>query len=140
MGRHRNICFPISWMEATMKINEAIQIADRMKPNAYGMEQKIRWLSTLDGIVKSEIIDTHEGGENVVYNGYNAETALTTELLVPAPYDDVYIRYLEMQIDYANGENAKYNNSRILYNETYTAFAKHYNSTHMPKGSNFKFF
>ena len=63
-----------------------------------------------------------------------------TELLVPAPYDDIYIRYLEMQIDYANGEYGKYNNSKVMYNETYTVFKRYYNRTHMPKGSKFKFF
>ena len=85
-----------------MTIMEAIQRINTVKPNGYDQPQKIKWLSTLDGIVKEEIIDTHEGGENVAFDGYTVETNLLTELLVPAPYDDIYIRYLEMQIDYAN--------------------------------------
>lgn len=123
-----------------MTIIEAINRINAVKPNSYDQSQKVKWLSALDGIVKKEVIDTHEGGEEVVFNGYTDETLLTTNLLVPAPYDDVYIRYLEMQIDYANGEYAKYNNSADVYNEAYTAFKRYYNRTHMPKGNKFKFF
>lgn len=123
-----------------MTIMEAIHRINTVKPNGYDQPQKIKWLSTLDGIVKREIIDTHEGGENVAFDGYTEETNLLTELLVPAPYDDIYIRYLEMQIDYANGEYGKYNNSKVMYNETYSAFKKFYNRTHMPKGKKFTFF
>lgn len=124
-----------------MTIIEAINHVDRVKPNAYSQQDKVRWLSTLDGVVKNEIIDTHEGGEDVVFEGYNDETLLTTELLIPAPYDDAYIRYLEMQIDYANAEYGKYNNSAAAYNTAFSAFEKYYNREHMPrsKGKRFLF-
>ena len=123
-----------------MKLIEAINQIDAVKPNGYSQAEKIRWLSTLDGIVKTDIIDTHEGSEKVKFNGYNEKTSLTTELLIPAPYDEVYIRYLEMQIDYANGEYGKYNNSTTMYNTAYSAFDRYYNRTHMPIGKKFKIF
>ncbi len=118
-----------------MTILEAITQIDTVKPNGYGQTEKIKWLSELDGIVKAEVIDTHEGGENVSFSGYTDETALTTKLLVPFPYDNIYIRYLEMQIDYANGEYGKYNNSMIMYNTAYSAYQSYYNRTHKPKKS-----
>lgn len=123
-----------------MNLGEAINGINKLKPNGYDQSQKIAWLSTLDGIIKKEIIDTHEGGENIEFNGYDEKTNLLTELLVPAPYDDIYIRYLEMQIDYANGEYGKYNNSKVMYNEIFSAFKRHYNRTHKPKSVRFKFF
>ena len=123
-----------------MTIIEAINKIDNLKPNSYIQQDKVKWLSILDGIIKKEIIDTHEGAESVVFNGYEAETPLATELLVPAPYDDVYVKWLEAQIDYANGETAKYNNSMVMYNTAYSAFERYYNRTHMPKGKSIKFF
>ena len=90
--------------------------------------------------MKRAIIDTHEGGEDVTFDGYGEETNPSTQLLVPFPYDDIYIRYLEMQIDYANGEYSKYENSQTMYNAAYSTFAREYNRTHMPKGKKFKFF
>ena len=131
-----------------MKILEAITKIDTLKPNSYTQDEKIKWLSTLDGIIKTEIIDTHEAcgkstcrcGEGTQFNGYESDTSLDTELLVPSPYCDLYIRYLEAQIDYANAEYGKYNNSMSMYNSAYSSFERYYNRTHMPKGTKFKFF
>lgn len=123
-----------------MTIIEMITDVDAMKPNGYEQIYKIQWLSHLDGRIKNEIIDTHEGGEDVSFAGYNAETPLDTELIVPHPYDDVYRYWLEAQIDYANGEYAKYNNSMSMFNEAYSAYNRYYHKTHMPKGKNIKFF
>lgn len=123
-----------------MTIMEAIYRADTQKPNVCSQEEKIRWLSALDGLVKKEIIDTHEGGEDVVFNGYNNLTDLNTVLLIPAPYDEVYIHWLEMHVDYANAEFGKYNNSRSLYNTAYLAYEKYYNRTHKPISKKFTSF
>lgn len=123
-----------------MTLIEAIDQVNALKPNTYNHTEKVKWLSTLDGIIKREIIDTHEGAEEVTFTGYDEDTDLATELLVPAPYDSIYLRWLETQIDYANGELSRYNNSAQAYNDAYNAFARYYNRTHMPKGKKFKFF
>ena len=123
-----------------MKILEAITKIDTLKPNSYTQTEKIKWLSTLDGVIKTEIIDTHEGGEGIVFNGYDDNTSLDSELIAPSPYCDVYLRYLEAQIDYANGEINKYENSMTMFNSAYSNFEKFYNRTHMPIGKKFKFF
>lgn len=124
-----------------MTISEAINRIDNVKPNSYSQSEKIKWLSTLDGIVKKEIIDVHEGYEGVEFNGYTDDTVLTTELLIPAPYDEVYLFWLESKIDYWNGEIGKYNNSISMYNEAFSIFEKYYNREHMPlrKGKRFIF-
>lgn len=122
-----------------MTIIEAINRIDTIKPNSYTQAEKVRWLSNLDGIIKRKIIDTHEGGEAIVFEGYTESTPLTTELLVPFPYDDIYLKWLETWIDYYNGEYARYNNSVEMYNKAYSEFARHYNRTHMPKSKAFKF-
>lgn len=123
-----------------MTIIEAIGLNDSFKPNNYTPEDKIAWLSTLDGIIKKEIIDTHEGSEGVEFNGYDKNTPLDTVLLAPPPYDDIYLKWLEAQIDYANGETPRYNNSMLAYNSVFSALSRHYNRTHMPRGKSFKFF
>ena len=122
-----------------MTIMGAINHLNTVKPNGLTQTEKIKWLSTLDGIVKAEIIDTHEGGESVTFEGYT-ESSLMQELLVPHPYDDMYIKWLEAQIDYANGEYGKYNNSITLYNTAFDAYAKYYNRTHKPIQKNFTHF
>lgn len=123
-----------------MKIIEAITRLDSLKHNTYTEADKIIWLSRLDGMVKKHIIDTHDGAEDVIFTGYDSETDLQTELLVPAPFDEIYIRWLEAQIDYANGEYDKYNNAILMYQAAYNAYANYYNRNHMPKGTTFKYF
>lgn len=123
-----------------MTIMDAIYRIDELKPNSYSQIEKIKWLSSLDGIIKKEIIDTHEGGEGIEFSEYGEYQDLGTSLLVPAPYDDIYLRWLEAQMDYANGEYGKYNNSVAMYNTAYSTYANHYNRTHMPKGNKFKYF
>ena len=123
-----------------MTLMEAMHRADALKPNTYSNEEKIKWLSILDGLIKTKLIDTHEGGEDVVFNGYEADTPLTTELLVPAPYDDIYVHWLTMHIDLTNGEYARYNNNIVRFNDTLSAYTNYYNRTHMPKGKSIKYF
>ena len=122
-----------------MTIMEAISRIDDIKPNAYTHGDKVAWLSAIDGIIKREIIDTHEGGESIEYNGYDEDTSDLTELIVPAPYDLIYIRWLEAQIDYAMGEYERYSNSTMAYNDILESFGKYYNRTHKPKHNGKRF-
>lgn len=123
-----------------MTIMDSINRIDSLKPNRYEQSEKIKWLSTLDERIMNDIISTHEDAKVESFHGYTDETSLTTELLAHAPYDEMYLYWLEAQIDYWNGEYAKYNNSIEMFNTAYKAFESHYNRTHMPKGKKFRFF
>ena len=121
-----------------MTIMEALNRTDAVKPNGYGQTEKINWLSALDGDIKTKIFDTHEG-PSLSFSGYDEQTPLYTELLVPAPYDVVYLYYLSMQIDYANGELSKYNNSALMFNSAYADLERYCNRTLMPKSYSARF-
>ena len=123
-----------------MKVFEAINRIDSLKHNTYSHCEKVEWLNRLDGQIKLQIIDTHKGGEEVIFNGYTEKENMNTELLVPAPFDEVYIRWLEAQIDYYNGEMARYNNSMMMFQAAYDNFWRHYNRTHEPNGSTIRYF
>lgn len=123
-----------------MTIIEAINKIDTFKPNSYTQLDKIKWLSELDGIIKKEIIDTHEGSSGIIFEGYNENTDISTRLLVSEPHEDIYIKWIESKIDYNNAEYGKYNNSSLAFNETYAAFERYYNRHHMPIQHRMKFF
>lgn len=122
-----------------MTIIEAINRADAVRHNALAQGEKVRALSELDGRIKLEIIDTHEGGEGIVYTGYGEGTPLQTVLIVPEPWSDLYIKWLETKINYAEAEYDGYNNALAAFNAAWEAFAKWYNRTHMPKTARFKY-
>ena len=122
-----------------MTIMEAIQKLDRLKFNTYSQNDKVDWLSRLDSMVKQQIIDAHEGGADVAFAGYDENTPLETQLLVPPPHDEMYQRWMEAQIHYNNGEYDKYNNAIIIFNTVFEAYHSHYIRTHKPVGTGKRF-
>ena len=119
-----------------MTISEAIAKVNEIKPNAYLQLIKIGWLSTLEWIIMRDIVETHEDSSEVEFNGYNENTPLETVLIAPDPYDEIYVRWLEAQIDYTNGEIGKYNNSMAMFNTSMESFRNYYNRKHLPLQKN----
>lgn len=138
-----------------MNIQECINRTDSVKPNQYSVEDKVRWLSYLDGSIRKEILDkyeqppekketqviiiygdTEESTEETIeekeFSGYSPDR-LTDELLVPFPYDELYVAYLKAKIDEENGETERYNNSAATFNGMLQNFQKAYHREHMPK-------
>ena len=69
------------------------------------------------------------------FRGYDGETEIgTTELLIPFPYDELYLRYLLMRIDLENGELDRYNNEAAQFNRLWQSYAGQYCRTHRPLG------
>ena len=116
-----------------MTIKECIDIVDSIKPNQYTVKDKVMWLSFIDEIIINEVLKTHEGydGRYDNFEGYSEEK-LSVPLIVPSPYDRLYTAYLKMKIDQENGETARYNNSRVMYETYMQEYRKYYNKTHMP--------
>lgn len=114
-----------------MKVREAIARLDAARPNAVDTAVKIGWLSTADHYVKKEIIDTHEGWENIEFSGYGTGD-LDAELLVPEPYCELYVYLMEARMQYDLGDMMRYSNAMSLYNQSMQEFARWYNATHMP--------
>ena len=125
-----------------MTVIEAINEIDLLKPNQYGMPEKIKWLSRLDRRIYEQIILTHEyneGEEPVVFDGYD-ESDAETELLVGEPYDEIYVHWLGAQIDFSNLEYDGFNASNAMFESVFTQFRRAYNQSHMPKGEHKKYF
>ena len=122
-----------------MTIHEAIARLDMLKHNTFTDEQKIAWLSELDGHIRTNLLDTHEGGPEEPFTGYDALTPRDTKLLVLFPDDGFYVPYLMAMVDYHNGEIEKYNNSNAIYRAQYNLFRCRYTRNHMPKGQKWKF-
>ena len=116
-----------------MKISEALGRVDVLFYNTFSAAEKIAWLSRLDHQIKRNIIDTHEG-EGAVFSGYDADTDGNTELLVPEPYDALYLHWLQAQRELNLKETENYNASILAFNAEYEAFENDWNRNHMPKG------
>lgn len=123
-----------------MTILQAIQKIDTLKPNTYTQSEKVAWLNTIEGLIKRNVIDTHEDGEGIEFTGYDQDTPVDTEMIVYQPYDELYVLWLEAMINYTNGEFVKYNNTIIRVNDMQQAYANDYNRRHMPIGTHIRYF
>ncbi len=124
-----------------MTISEAIEICDRLVPNAYTETDKVRWLMGLDQLIYKDVITTHEDAASVEAPVYSAGD-MTRELIAKEPYaEDIYVNYLQAKIAQNNGEDSKYNKAITFYNDAYTIYARAYNEMHkaIPPRTHFKF-
>ena len=115
-----------------MKLTEAITRIDKLKSNPYDRAEKVAWLSCLDGLAWLQTRKTH-GRRAKAFVPYNENTPDDTELLIPAPYEEVYLWWLAAQIDYHNGEFTRYNNAIALFNTGFSAYVDGYHRSHRPR-------
>lgn len=115
-----------------MTIAELIAECDKNKPNPYDEKAKTQWISEVEGIVIDEILNRAEGNE-IEFEKYDYDRDCEKVLRVPDRFNDLYLNYLYAKIDFNNAEYTRYNNSVMMYNAAYEAFAGYYRRNHMPK-------
>lgn len=112
-----------------MTIMEAIQQVDALKPNAYSVRQKIQWLSQLEAMVQSLVIDAHADSGDP-FTGFTDQTGTDTRLTMPAPFDMAYLYWMEAQIHYANEDLDLYNRAIVLFNGVFGEYKAHHRRNH----------
>lgn len=116
-----------------MKINEVLTAFAERCHSIMSEDEQILALSELDGRIKTEVIDTHEGGEGIKFEPFGADVDRDTELLVPSPYDGLYVDWLLVKEMLRRDETERYNNALYTFKNSFGDYAKWYNRTHMPK-------
>lgn len=112
-----------------MTINEAIARVDDLRDNTMAPNIKIAWLQMVDQQVYHEIIKGRVGADAVSLPDYSDENGERV-LLVPPPYDMLYVYRLEAEICYKSEEIDRQANALTRYNELMDAFAKQYAREH----------
>lgn len=117
-------------------INEVIERANRVRPDAIDDATKAAWLLDLNEQLYRETVLRHEITEEIPEQpkAYPADGDMP--LLVGAPWDGLYDLYLFSQTDFINRESANYNNSVQAYNAALDEWQKQYHRQHMPGGTN----
>lgn len=124
-----------------MTNQQALELADLLRPNDIPRGLKCFWLNRLDGQLRSEF-HLAPGqtpalpaapacpGETVpdpavctAGTDCPAQAPCVRPLLAPAPFDELYLHYLCMRIDLEQGEIERYNNTARLFDAVYRRFA-----------------
>lgn len=118
-----------------MTVSEALARADALYPNQRSITEKLAWLSSLDGQVLA-FLRGYEDTENTLAVKAGAlpyaEGDMGVELLVPFPYDELYVYYLYAQVCFVMGEVTRYENALLHYNALMQQYRVEYARTHMP--------
>lgn len=112
-----------------MTVSEAIAEVDGCIYNEIPREEKVLWLSRLDGVLYREVCRAHAGFEALPEPAYDPQGAGAEALVAEGPYDGLYRWYLEMHIHDANGELGKYNNAAGKFNAALQAYMNYVNRT-----------
>lgn len=106
-------------------LQQALTRIDAICPNAWDETAKLLWLNECESMIQTRILGT--APEQCIT--YGADTDRSTKLLVPAPFDRLYVYYVIAMCDYAAHETAHYTDSMMLFNAALDEYAKWYQRT-----------
>ena len=106
-------------------LQQALTRIDAICPNAWDETAKLLWLNECESMIQTRILGT--APEQCIT--YDADTDRSTKLLVPAPFDRLYVYYVIAMCDYAAHETAHYADSMMLFNAALDEYAKWYQRT-----------
>lgn len=118
-----------------MKAAEIIQRFDEDRKNTISTDRKLRWLEEVERLVVEETIKTHvlpkhlrEVDWDTYFDGWGPDS----DMLVPPPWDQVYIHYLDLNMAMAQRETKFINMATTQYNNAMLSFTGWYNRNNRP--------
>ena len=93
-----------------MKIKRLVGLLSELTPHAYSDDVVLMWLSNCENSILTDVF-LLSPAETVEY-----EAVTEDKLLVPHPYDKLYLPYLQAQVAHANQEYDLYANLMAMYN------------------------
>ena len=111
-----------------MQIKKIIEQVKTIKPSQYSDDMLLSWLSELDGQVYNDLLSAYGAPAPALPYG---RAAMHEELLIPFPYEGIYLTWLSAKIDGLNCEYERYNNDMMLYNAQLQEFYNAYTRTHL---------
>ena len=111
-----------------MKLTDAISQAVLLTGAAVDQSVMCRWLSELDGKLSLTLYKT----DAIINYQMPGEDEESPALLVPYPWDGMYIHYLEAMCYYTTGDFGRYQNSMAMYNQGEKAFREWCIRMHYP--------
>ena len=96
-----------------MTIQYLIDKVQEEKPNTFGTDKLLDYINEIEADVAEQV-----SVDIPVYT----EDDLDTELILPAPYDRLYVSDVKAMVDYANEEYASYQLNQGQHNQDFTDF------------------
>lgn len=102
-----------------MTLLEAIKRTKKEKPNACSDESLVSWVNDLEHRI-AELFG-HDSTTWVTFtvDDIGTDEDASPELLMPSPYEDLYIAFLKSKIDYVNEDYESYSNHQAMFSQIF---------------------
>lgn len=107
-------------------ISAIISQVQEVNPTAYSEEKLTSWISELDGKLSIELLKR----ETPVSYSYPEDQ--NAKVLVPAPYDCLYLYYCIAMCDFFDREMDRYTNDMQMFNAALDDWKSYYQRTNKP--------
>ena len=114
-----------------MTLEETVGRFDLLYPNALALPEKVAMLSRLEGRLNAELLPRY-GENDPAFAGYDAAADRHRRLMIPFPFDDIYIKFLVAENDLVNGDTERYRNSAAVFNAAWDMLGAYYARTRTP--------
>ncbi|MDR1217241.1 MAG: hypothetical protein LBJ99_01505 [Oscillospiraceae bacterium] len=105
-----------------------IAAVDDVCPNSFTDEWKAAKLAALDGDIWLNVLV----GDDAELFDYKMPDDANAAVLVGMPFDTIYDLHLKAQIEFANGEYEKYNNTSAYFEAEFRRFKAWFLNTYHP--------
>jgi len=117
-----------------MTVKDLMAMVDRLHPNQFSTDDKLRWLNQIEQTIWQEVIMTHRGPWNEWEMPEYTSASDESTLLAVDPYSRLYPIWMDAQIFRNNKEGVNYQIASENFTDAYRDFQRWYNRTHMPVG------
>ena len=114
-----------------MTVLDIIHRADTLIPNAVPEGEKKRWVAEVEWLVDMGLNPKGEPLQRFLPDDY--------QLKIPFPWDALYLHYLEMRLYYFQGETARHNQAKAMYESVYNGYRDYYNRCRLPQNQCIQF-
>ena len=111
---------------------DIISRADALIPNAVPEGEKKRWVAEAEWLVEMSLNPKGEPPSRYLPEDY--------QLKIPFPWDGLYLHYLEMRLYYFQGEIARHNQAKALYEAVYDGYRDYCNRSRLPGERQIQYF
>ena len=111
-----------------MTIRDVLEYVDEIHDNTFSDDLKCRWVAECEARVWTGVMLR----DPLDLEGYRWEYDADRELLLPAPYDEIYAAYLHAKIYLAYHEAQQYQNAMAAYNRLFDQVSIWYAKTYDP--------
>ena len=113
-----------------MTVKDMLDYVDEVKQNSFSRKIKLIWLNELEYRVQTDVMLL--AAESITYIPDDD----THQLLVPAPWSEIYYDYLLMKLSEHLEESSEQNNRAATFDKAFTRFMRWWADTYRPANGN----